>query len=252
MALDKLKIIDSIGQEFEMPKTFEIRNDPARRRSKLLPVAFNHGAKDVSDGMFASKMITVSGEIWAESDAAFNVKWDALAEHIVKDDIRIQNRGRQIYLKKIAGVSVTYPSTALNHVGKVSITFVAADPFWYSAASVQKQKVVTASPDSFQHDVDGLMETWPIITIVNTNDNFDFTLKNETDDDRELQIIDVAADAGTTIYIDCKNGTVLRGTTDIISKFSGMFLRLLGGRTNEFTYTGADCVITMDYYLSWI
>lgn len=252
MTIDKISLFDSLGQEYELPKTFELRSDPTGRRSKRLDMAFVHGSRDVSDGMFTSKMVEVTGRIWAATDALYNAAWDALAEHLLKDNLRIQDRGRQINLLKVVSISHTYPSQEAYHYGEVSITFLAADPFWYAASASQKQQAVTSSPKSFQHDIGGKMETWPIITIENNANNYDFKLENDTDDDREFRIIDTGADSGTDIVIDCKEGTVKRDGTNIISTFSGLFLRLLGGRTNDFLYTGANCDITIQYHEAWI
>jgi len=252
MTIEKIKIVDSIGQEYTLPKTFELRSEPSARRSELLDTAFIHGAKDVSDGMFTPRHVEISGKIWAESDAEYNQKWDALAEHLIKENIRIQHRNRQLRLLKLVEISHEYPSPVSFHYGEVSIIFVAADPFWYSKAAVQQEIPVTSSPKNFQFDVGGKMETWPIIIIENNADNFDFTLKNITDGDRLFRIQDTGATNGSTITIDCKAGTVLRGATNLIAVFTGLFLRLPGGRTNQFTYTGANCDITFQYFECWI
>ena len=252
MTIEKIKIVDSIGQEYTLPETFELISDPAARRSNLLDTAFIHGAKDVSDGKFTPRHIEISGKIWADSDAAYNVKWDALAEHLIKENIRIQNRDRQIRLLRVVEISHEYPSPVSYHYGEVSITFLAADPFWYSKSAEQKERAVTSSPDTFQFDIGGKMETYPIIIIGNNDDNFDFKLENITDDNRELRIQDTGATDGSTITIDCKAGTVMRGATNLIAVFSGLFLRLLGGRTNSFKYTGANCDITIQYFEAWI
>ncbi len=252
MTIEKIKIIDSIGQEFTLPKTFELRSEPSARRSELLDAAFIHGAKDVSDGMFTPRHVEVTGKIWADTDAEYNQKWDALAEHLIKENIRIQNKNRQIRLLKIVEISHDYPSKAGFHYGEVSIVFLAADPFWYSKSAQQKERTVITSPDTFQFDIGGKMETWPIITIENNADNFDFTLKNITDDNREFRIQDTGATNGTTIIIDCKAGTAMRGATNLIAVFSGLFLKLLGGRQNSFEYTGANCDITIQYFEAWI
>ena len=252
MTIEKIRIIDSIGQEFVLPKTFELRSEPSARRSNLLDTAFIHGAKDVSDGMFTPRHIEVTGKIWASTDAEYNAKWDALSEHLIKENIRIQNKDRQIYLLKIVEISHDYPSKVGYHYGEVSIVFLAADPFWYSKSAQQKEREVTTSPDTFQFDIGGKMETWPIITIDMNADNFDFLLENITDANRELRIQDTGATNGTTIIIDCKAGTVMRGATNLIAVFSGLFLRLLGGRQNELKYTGANCDITIQYFEAWI
>jgi len=136
--------------------------------------------------------------------------------------------------------------------GEVSITFLAADPFWYSKTEQEKNQAITSSPKLFDFVIGGKMETWPIITIENNADNFSFVLMNKTDSDRYSTVDDAGAGSGTTIVIDTKAGTVKRGATNIISAFSGLFLRLLGGRTNEFSYIGANCDIKMEYFEAWI
>jgi len=248
----KIKLIDSVGQEFYLPKTFEVRSEPIAKKSALLDVAYVHGAKDVSDGMFSQRVIEISGKIWAFSDAEYNSKWDALAEHLVKEDFRIQNRDRQIRIRKIEEVSHEYPSTVSYDYGVVTIRMLAVDPFWYGKTAMQKEITVTSSPKEFQWDIGGKVETFPTIIILNNADNADFKLENTIDSSREFRVQDALNVNGTTVTVDCINGTVKRGTTDIISKFSGLFLRLLGGRPNLFKYTGSNCKITMQYYEAWI
>lgn len=252
MSIEQIKIIDSIGQEYVLPDTFELSSEPSGRRSNLLDTAFIHGAKDVSDGMFTARQVEVRGKIWANSDAEYNTKWDALAEHLIKDNIRIQFRGRQIYLLKIVGISHDYPSPVGFHYGEVSITFLAADPFWYATSAEQKERGATSPTDEFQFDIGGQMETYPIITFDMNADNDDFKLENITDSNREFRLQDIGAVNGTTIIVDCKAGTAMRGATNLIAGFSGLFLRVLGGRTNEFKYTGENCDITIQYFEAWI
>jgi len=249
---EKIKIIDSMGQEFYLPKTFEVRSEPIAKKSALLDVAYSHGAKDVSDGMFAQRVIEISGKIWAFSDSEYNAKWDALAEQIIKEDFKVQNRDRQIRIRKIEEVSHEYPSNVGYNYGIVTIRMLAVDPFWYGKTAKMKEITITSSPYEFQWDIGGKIEVFPTIIFENLADNPDFRLENETDSARELRIQDSLNTSGTTVTVDCVNGTVKRGTTDIISKFSGMFLRLLGGRSNLFKYTGAVVKITMQYFECWI
>jgi len=252
MSIEKIKLIDSLDQEFELPKTFELRSDPGGRRTQALETAFIHGAKDVSDGCFRPKIIEISGKIYATTDALFSAAWDPFQTHLIKENFRIQDKGRQIYIKRILEITKEYPSTAYANYGEISIAMLAEDPFWYAASASQKVKAITSSPTEFPHTIGGVMETFPIITIENNADNTLFTLQNITDNNRVFQIQDSGASNGTVIVINCKEGTVVRDTTNIIAVFSGLFLRLLGGRVNNFKYTGADCDITMDYYEAWI
>lgn len=254
MSIEKIKIIDSQSQEYTLPKTFELRSQPAVRKSELLDIAFVHGAKDVSDGMFGPRIVEVSGKIWAETDAEYNTKWDALAEHLLKDDIRIQNISRQINVKRVVEIGHEFPSSVGYHYGEVTIRFLALDPFWYGLNVQQKQITITSSPKEWSWDIGGKAETWPSLIRFQMNaDNPDFKLENLTDSGRWFRIQDSNNINGTTVEVNCQTGTVIRTpSTNIISKFSGLFLRFLGGRTNNFKYTGSNCVITVQYREAWL
>ena len=248
----KIKLFDALGQEYILPKSFELRSDPGGRRTQALETAFIHGAKDVSDGMFTPKIITITGKIFATTDALFNAKWDPFQTHLIKENFKIQDKGRQINIKRILEITKEYPSPVNYHWGEISIAMLAEDPFWYATAATQKQKAITSSPNEFQYDIGGVVETYPIITIENNAANTNLTFQNITDGNRSFQIQDAGAANGTVIVINCKTGTVVRDTTNIIADFSGLFLRLLGGQQNVLKYTGADCDITLQYFEAWI
>ena len=249
---ERVKIIDSEDQEFYLPKTFEVRAEPISKKSSTLDVAYSHGAMDVSDGMFGQRIVEVSGKIWADNDADYNTAWDALAEHLIKENFRIQIRNRQIYIKKLTNLSHAYPSTVWYPYGVVDLEFLATDPFWYSKDERTKSIVINASSVEFTWGIGGKIEVHPIISIRNYASNTNFTLRNITDTNREFRITDSSALEGTTIEVDCVEGTVKRDGIDIISSFSKMFLRLLGGQWNRFRYTGADCLISMAYREAWL
>jgi len=202
--------------------------------------------------MFAQRIIEISGRIWAANDADYNTKWDAIAEHLAKENFWILNRNRQIRINKIESISHEYPSKVSYPYGEVSVQMLATDPFWYAKNAQTKEITISSSPHEFTWGIGGKIEIYPIIIIQNIASNTDFTLRNITDSNREFRITDSNAVAGTTITVDCKEGTVKRGTTDIISSFSKLFVRLLGGRDNRFRYTGANCKITMQYREAWL
>jgi len=249
---EKIKIIDSLGQEFYFPKTFEIRSEPIAKKSATLDAAYVHGGMDVSDGTFAPRFVEISGKVWAPTDAEYNAKWDAIAEHLAKEDFRIQSRNRQINIKKIEEISHDYPSLVGYPYGEVTIRLLAADPFWYAKNAKSKEITISSSPHEFTWGIGGKIEIYPLIIIYNQASNTDFTLENMTDSSRKFRIQDAGAASGTTITVDCREGTAKRGTTDIIDSFSHLFLRLLADRDNRFKYTGANCKITMQYKEAWI
>ena len=244
---ERISIIDSLGQTYYFPQTFAVRSEPIARKSDIIETAYVHGAKDVSDGMFSQRVIEISGKLWANTDAEYNQKWDALSEQLAKVDFRVRYRAREINIKKIEDISHEYPERMGCRFGEVSVRLLALDPFWYGIAEKEKEIAIVNSPTTFQWTIGGKVEVFPIITVENQADNTDFTLENETDGEREFRIQDALNLNGTTVVIDCIEGTVKRGTVDLISNFSGMFLRLLGGRGNKFNYTGGNCIISAAY-----
>jgi len=244
---EKLKIIDSNENEYYLPKTFEVRADPSAKKSNLMETAFCHGARDVSDGMQQPRTIEVSGKIWADTDEAYNLAWDALAKELLKENFRLQDRGRQINILKVIGVNHLYPSLRDLPYGEVSLQLLAVDPFWYSAVTKTKIFSITSSPYVFQFDVAGNADTFPLIIFLNGASNVDFKLEHTTDSEREFRVQDAQALINTEIIVTCALGSITRDGTDIISKFSGLFLRLLGGRENKMKYTGAACTLTIQY-----
>jgi phage-related protein len=246
------KIIDTDGNEFYLPATFNVRSEPISRKSSILELAFAHGGRDVSDGKVAVRTVEVSGKLWAATDAEFNAAWDALAAQIMKDDIILQDRGRQITANKIVQTEVMYPSQVDFRYGEVSLQLQCLDPFWYAIAAKTKVFAIGSSPLTVGFELLGNVEAWPTITIEHSASNTDFTLKSVTDGNRSIRIQDSGALAGQTTVIDCQAGTVTRGGVDKISTMSGLFLRLLGGRPNSLEYTGANCTITFAYKEAWL
>lgn len=253
MSIERPKIIDADGNEFTLPQTFNVRAEPVARKQSLLDVAFAHGARDISDGKFTPRIVEVSGRIWAASDSEYNTKWDALAAEIVKEQFRLELRGRQINVWKAIEISHAYPSQVPYPFGEVSVQFLCLDPFWYGATTKNKQFSITSSPQIFAFEVGGNCDAFPLIRIENDANNADFTIEAATDGGKSFRIQDAGALSGTELEIDCARGTAARGgSTNVISAFSGLFVRLLGGRENRFEYTGAACTINVQYREAWL
>jgi hypothetical protein len=149
------KIIDADGNEFTFPKTFNVRSEPAAKKQAVIDVAFAHGARDVSDGKMSQRVIEVSGKIWATTDADYNTAWDALATQIVKEQFKLQDRGRQINVWKVQDIQHAYPSLVNYRYGEVTLQLLCLDPFWYAIAAKTKTFSLTTSPQIFQFDAWG-------------------------------------------------------------------------------------------------
>lgn len=245
-------IVDADGNVFYLPKTFNVRSEPAAKKMGLMDVAFSHGARDVSDGKFGVRIVEVGGKIWASTDVAFNVAWDALAMQIVKEDFYLQDRGRQIKIHKVQDIQIKDPTNVNYRYVEVVLQFLALDPFWYAVDGKTKLFAISSSPAPVSFDVGGNIEVYPVIIVECLANNPNFSIKNVTDLNRMLTIQDAGALSGQTVVVDCAAGTVTRGGVDKIATASGQFLRLLGGRQNQLTYTGAACNLTFQFKERWL
>jgi len=251
-AEERPKIIDSNGNEFYLPQTFNIRSEPISRKSQVLDIAFAHGAKDVADGKLGTRTIEISGKIWAETDGEFLSAWDQLAAQILKENIILQDKGRQINCSKIIQVDYSLPSQSNYNYGEFILYFLCLDPFWYAIAAKTKVFTITGSPTVIGFELQGNVDVFPLITVAHGASNADFTIKNTSDGNRSLRVQDSGAAGGTTEIIDCAAGTVTRGGANKIDKMTGLFLRLLGGRANSIEYTGANCTLSFFYKEAWL
>jgi phage-related protein len=248
-----LAIVDQEDNIYYLPENFLIKTIPMSKQYETLKLAFAHGAKDISDHKTKERAIELSGAIYAETDEEYRTIWDEIVQRFNQEDFYLRAGTRQILIKKTLDMPETYPGAFRLRRGDFTIMLMALDPFWYKTTSEVKELEAASSPYQFTFYNGGTVETRPIIRIDNIENNTDFTLTANTDNDRELRIQDPSALAGTYIEINCKEGTVMRGgSNNIIQYFSGLFLRLLHNRDNNFTYEGAEATLKFTYFWAWL
>lgn len=236
-------VIDGFGNMYSLPKGFQVVGDEIRRRRNVVRMAFSHGGMDIGDGMLEPRKISISGPVYADTEGDFQALLDEILYWLNKDDIFIRAGSRQIKIERISGVSLRYNERPA--YAKVDIGLVAGQPFWVSTTERIKEFNL-AGGGVFAITVGGTAPAYPLIEIENNADNTNIILTNETDN-RQFQIQDPQALAGTKITIDCEAGTVYRDDTNILHFLSGRFLRLLPNRENSIHYQGANAVLRFKY-----
>jgi len=247
------KLIDSIGNELELPQTFNVRAIPVGRRTSILDIAYSDGGRDYSDGCFTPRRVEISGQLWALTDAELNDKWDALATFLARENLKIQFRGRYINTVRVEEISHSDPSRVDYHISNVALRFLCVDPFWYALSS--KTVLVETggvSPLDINVTVAGNIPVFPEVRITNNADNVSLSLKNSSDGDRGFTFADPAALSGTVLIVNSRTGAVTLDGSDKISAFSGIFVRLLGGVDNTLVYTGASAKVEVFYREAWL
>ena len=251
--IERPKLIDSVGNQLELPKTFNVRGIPVGRRTSVLDIAYSDGGKDYSDGCFTPRRVEISGRLWATSESEFNEKWDQLAAFLAKENLKIQYRGRYINTIRVEEINHSDPLPVNYHYSDITLRFLCVDPFWYELIS--KSVVVEtqgASPLNIVVPVSGTVPVFPEIKITNNADNISLSLKNASDGDRGFEFEDTGALSGTIISVNCRTGTVTLDGNNKIASFSGLFLRLLAGQDNTLVYTGSSAKIEIFYREAWL
>ena len=139
-------------------------------------------------------------------------------------------------------------------LAQVRLSWLLADPFWYSTAVGQVHEDLAGAVrvrmggihQVARSPVSTAMEPAPAGVAVPT-----VTLVNETDGGVGLTYSDPAFADGATVVIDCERGTVRRDGVDSIRYLGGRPLRLLPG-LNTLSYTGAACAVTIQWRERWI
>jgi hypothetical protein len=139
-------------------------------------------------------------------------------------------------------------------LAQVRLSWLLADPFWYSDAVGQVHEDLAGS-GSISVDTGDLATWWmpPIITLTAPAGESvpSVTLVNQTDGGVGLTYSDPAFADGATVVIDCERGTVRRDGVDSIRYLGGRPLRLLPG-LNTLSYTGAACAVSIQWRERWI
>lgn len=251
-----LAIIDSDGNVYNLPQGIQVRSIPFARQSETLKRAFGHGARDVADGTYLPRSLELYHVHAAETDAAYLTKWDELAEKLlVLEDFWLRAGTRQIQIKRVTEFNETFGDGFRLRLGEYAAMLLAEDPRWYrTTTSVHNIVTGGASPYQFSVYVGGTAELHPVITIENLADNADFKVEHMGDEaSRWSRLQDAGALSGTTIEIDCVNGTVTRdGVTSVIQYMTGLFLRLLPNRDNVLRYTGASANIRLTHRWAYL
>ena len=251
-----LAIIDSDGNVYNLPSGFQVRSIPFARQSEPIKRAYGHGARDVADGTYLPRSLELYHIHAAETDAAYLAKWDELVEKIlVIEDFWLRAGTRQIQIKRVTEFNEAFGDGFRLRLGEYAAILLAEDPRWYrTTASVHDLATAGVSPYLFSVFVGGTAELHPVITIENLANNADFKIEHLGDDSaRWIRLQDAGALNGTTIEIDCVNGTVYRdGATSVIQYATGLFLRLLPNRDNSLRYTGASANIRLTHRWAYL
>lgn len=216
---------------YEFPRTFVVAATPSTSAIEIVSAPYRDGAI-ISTPRLAEKIITVRGSMLATNASTLRELMDALLAAV--------NGGRQklylhtdrfIYATK-RSLTTDYDPTSFDRYCDVSIDFVCdtglfeaedeSSDTWSSPTTGQTRQIVTA----------GNAVALPKFAVKFTSTAAGMTLAVGS----QSFSLTGTVTAGDTIEVDCAAKTVLKGPTDKMSMFDGVYPALAAG-SNTLTLT---------------
>jgi len=200
----------------------------------------------IDDAKFNEKRITLRVQIYSDDFETARGLFDDIIRACVngrKDLLFADDRLVKVFLTNVP--RLTFMARARVYV--FSLQFTAPEPFERYIARLRNKEDVIATPQSFNLEVIGNMETLPIIWFLPDGTTLSsITLENLTTGQLLSYNDDVVV--GGTLKIDTDILEVLNDGVDGLSYLSGDFLKLVPG-TNFLKFTGTTpCTIRLDHF----
>lgn len=243
-----LILTDAIGNIYNFPSDFWIENDSWEVNKNIANKFYAAGGRNVADGFLASRVITLKGQIRADSRAEYETAYRAFVQAVLKGgQLTISNDNVARY------IDVKYPGAAngqeqFQRYKEISIDFVAEDVFWKDSAEILSSHVVTGD-DTLTVDTTGtdfLINPTIEIEADQSEDLPSVQMINKSDGSSAYQYIDAFFVQDDIVTIDSETGEIKRNGAISADKFSGAFLRLQPGE-NTIDYEGGAATIIFKY-----
>lgn len=223
-----------------------------RFRTSYLDRFGKPGYEKQGDGNETLRTLTLSYGLSGENDTSFIADTDELYAALRKDlapfYIEDSDNERRL-LVSVDELDLTPKAGTELRFNTARVRFTALDAFWeaLTATVVESGSAGMENQDTLSCTNPGVVTVYPVITLEPTESNPNFSLINNTTDD----IITIGSNSfvpGTSLEIDCQNGTVYltNGSTrteisSAIADGTG-FLHLVPG-ANEILYESAHGAI---------
>lgn len=243
-----LKLTNAAGNIYNFPPDFWIENDSWEVNKNIVNRFYAAGGKNIADGYLTARTISISGQIRADSRAAYETAYRAFIQAVLKGgQLTISNDNVSRYIE------VKYPGAAngqeqFQRYKEISIDFVAEDVFWKDSAENLSSHVL-AGNDSFTVDTTGtdfIINPTIEIEADQSADIPSVKMINKSDGSASFTYIDPLFVQDDIVKIDSETGDIKRNGGLSADKFTGSFLRLQPG-SNTIEYEGAAATIIFKY-----
>lgn len=243
-----VRIKDSNDIIYTFNSTFRPAGFSFKKRSEEKEIAYSHGVSNVADKKIGKRSIKISGYVHSTNSASYDSELNELLLHCNKENFKLYfDDTRYINISEMVSFMDEREEGLDGYVSKVTVEFLAADPFFYYFAQTNQFQVIDADPKQFSVFNPGNVEVFPVIGLTTSVLNSEISIRNIT---AGLSCLyqDSVFTAGHTLLIDCNAGTVEKDLADASRYFSGLFVHLLPG-TNLFEISGSTpCGLSISFY----
>lgn len=243
-----VKIKDSNDVIYTFNATFRPNGFSFKKRSEEKDIAFSHGISNTGDKKIDKRSIKVTGYIHSSSQTTYDNELNELLLNCNKENFKLYfDDTKYINISEMVSFTDEREEGLDGYVSKITLEFLAADPFFYRFVQTNQFEYIDSSPKQFSIHNPGNIEVFPVLGLTTSILNSEIAIRNIT---AGLSCLyqDSTFTAGQTVLIDCNEGTVFNGETDTIRYFSGLFMNLLPG-TNLFEVSGSTpCGLSISFY----
>lgn len=248
-----IKLKNSSNTEvYEFPSGCELVAEPWVKRQDTEPRAYQHGAVKISDEKVETRVIFVHGifnvdGVNATYGATLAANLKKMKQQCYTEDLRLYPGSQytdEYYNVECLNFEAEFLGTIT--IVEINIEFICSDPFrYYKDETTDSETGITSSPHAYTVTNGGDAEIFPVITFTGgvSTDLTKIKVANAEDGGKYFEVT-TAIGNGNVVEIDCQEGTCEKDSSDIMSSFSGAFIKLASG-TNNITLTLTGTVGTV-------
>jgi phage-related protein len=245
-----LSLTDDNGSSYAFPQTFFIKRPALSASTNILKYMYADGGKQVGDGRYNHRVITVEGAIIEDTLAAFETSYQAMCLAALKGGVlRIIGDAVDRYIE-VRTPDIDCEDEIYGASVKVTLTFIAAYPFWQDTNLTTTTTVMAGAGSITITGTGSVYIMTPVITIAADQgvDVPGIKLLNTNDGGLNLTYNNPYFYAGATLVIDCGAGTIRLNNNNAIEYLqAGSALLRLQPMSNVINYEGAACTISVAF-----
>lgn len=251
--MDSLRLIDNDNNVFNFPNDFWLDNFGWKVTNKMKNIAYYAGGKNTADKFLEARTILVKGFLRGDSLEELETTERGVQKAVLKGGKLyvvgdIENR----YLEVSSPIVSSDYTHDYRYEKQFNVSYLVEYPFWQNAIETEYTALLDGSTGGDQFTVDNSDSdflVYPVITIqANRGYNLPYIkLSNLSDSGMFFVYENPSFLAGSTLVIDCREGTVKLDGADSFEYFTTPRFLRVQALNNIFFYEGDPCTLTVTF-----